>query len=361
PRIERALQAAQRVWRVGNRRHPCPLPQFAGLCGAGTPAAALPGSHPQIWRNALRALRPCPQPQAGRKHRGNHARTRVAHQDPGGGGHCALAWAVPDGQRPERRLRRCGAHGYQRLSDHHEPDAGGQRSRRGQPQADGRPHRELQGIAAAMIVTVTPNTVIDQVLFVSKFEKNHTMRARDVVYSMGGKPTDASWILGELGIPSLALGFAAGAVGRKSEALLRARGVTTDFTEVEGESRLVTVIVDESDHTHSTITTSTLIVNANHVAALRQRYQSALGEATCVVLGGTLPAGVEPSLYVDLITLARERNIPVVFDASDRNLQVGLTARPNFIKPNRDELGALIGHPITTLEDAYRAGCSVLE
>jgi 1-phosphofructokinase family hexose kinase len=212
-----------------------------------------------------------------------------------------------------------------------------------------------------MIVTVTPNTVIDQVLFVSKFEKNHTMRARDVVYSMGGKPTDASWILGELGIPSLALGFAAGAVGRKSEALLRARGVTTDFTEVEGESRLVTVIVDESDHTHSTITTSTLIVNADHVAALRQRYQSALGEATCVVLGGTLPAGVEPSLYVDLITLARERNIPVIFDASDRNLQVGLTARPNFIKPNRDELGALIGHPITTLEDAYRAGCSVLE
>src|SRR5437764_15171000 len=117
-----------------------------------------------------------------------------------------------------------------------------------------------------MIVTVTPNTCIDQILFVASFQKNHTMRATDSMISMGGKPTDASWILGELGIPSLALGFAAGSMGSKVEALLRERGVTMDFIQVGGESRLITVIVDTSDKTQSTITPSTLKAQADHVA-----------------------------------------------------------------------------------------------
>ena len=72
-----------------------------------------------------------------------------------------------------------------------------------------------------MIVTVTANTTLDQTLFVSAFQKNRTMRATDTVQSMGGKPTDASWILGELGIGSLALGFAAGTTGDRVESMLQ--------------------------------------------------------------------------------------------------------------------------------------------
>ncbi len=65
-----------------------------------------------------------------------------------------------------------------------------------------------------MIVTVTPNTGIDHVLFVASLPKHRTIRAESSVLGMAGKPTDASYVLGELGLPSLALGFAAGSIGR---------------------------------------------------------------------------------------------------------------------------------------------------
>ncbi len=212
-----------------------------------------------------------------------------------------------------------------------------------------------------MIVTVTANTSMDQTLFLASFEKNTTMRALDVVHGMGGKPTDAAWILGELGIPSLALGFAAGHTGTRIETMLRARGVTTDFIPVGGESRLITVIVDQGDHTQTTITPSTLNVEPQHIVALRERFEQALDGATCVVLGGTLPASMEPSFYTDFIRIARRRNVPVIFDAGEPNLSAGLLSRPTFIKPNRDELSALVGYPIDSVETAYQAARRVVE
>lgn len=212
-----------------------------------------------------------------------------------------------------------------------------------------------------MIVSVTANTTIDQTVFVPELIPDTTIRASRTVQSMGGKPTDASWILGEIGIPSLALGFAGGATGEKVVSLLRARGVITDFTPADGDTRINVIIVDERNHTHTTITTTTMQITPPHLDALRARYRAALDEATVVVLGGTLPKGLEPGFYTEFIGLARERNIPVVFDAAEPNLSAGLLARPTYIKPNQDEISQLSGQAVNTLDDAYRAGRAVLE
>lgn len=212
-----------------------------------------------------------------------------------------------------------------------------------------------------MIVTVTANTTLDHNVIVPALEPNKTIRAVSSVYSMGGKPTDASFILGTLGTPSLALGFAAGLVGQKVEALLQARGVQTDFIQVGGETRINIVMAGRDDHSHTTITTSTLEIAPEHLDALRLRYQSALDGASCVVMGGTLPKAMQPAFYAEYIRLAQERNVPVIFDASEPNLSAGLAARPTFIKPNQDELSALVGSPVHTLEEAYHAGRSIFD
>jgi 1-phosphofructokinase family hexose kinase len=207
-----------------------------------------------------------------------------------------------------------------------------------------------------MIVSVTANTTLDQTFYVASFQKNTTMRATDSVTSMAGKPADASWVLSEIGITSLALGFAAGTFGKKIEAMLHARGISTDFVQVDGESRINAVIIDTGDHAHSTITTSTLDVSPEHIQDLYQRFERALNGASCVILGGTLPAAVPPSFYTDLIRVARARHVPTIFDAAEPNLSAGLAGGPTYAKPNRDELSALVGQPIDSLEAAYRAG-----
>ena len=113
-----------------------------------------------------------------------------------------------------------------------------------------------------MIVSLTPNTTIDLTVFVPKLITDTTLRASRTVYSLGGKPTDASWILGRMGVPSLALGLAAGSVGDKVKVMMEAYGVTTDFVSAEGETRINTVIIDESTGEHTTITSASMLRQA---------------------------------------------------------------------------------------------------
>jgi 1-phosphofructokinase family hexose kinase len=212
-----------------------------------------------------------------------------------------------------------------------------------------------------MILTVTGNTTVDLTLFLSEFVQQRTIRATDAVYSPGGKPTDASYILGELGIRSKAIGFYAGATGRKLERMLQAKGADVDFIEVEGETRICVNIVVPSEAWQTTITTVTMEVLPKHLAALREKYIALLPETTCVVLGGTLPRGMDETFYTDFIALARSQGIPVIFDAAEPNLSAGLKSQPNYIKPNHHELEGLVGYPIETTADAFRAGQTVLE
>ena len=211
-----------------------------------------------------------------------------------------------------------------------------------------------------MIVTLTPNTTVDYNVFIPSFKNFSTMRASFAKQSTGGKPTDCSMILGEMGIPSLALGFAGGETGKLVESLLQSKGVTVDFLWLDQDTRRNLVIVAEDGQADFTITTTSMEISPEQIAALRERYIVALDEATCVVMGGTLPHGMEPEFYTDAIALARSRDIPVIFDASEPFLSGGLVSRPSYAKPNRDELATLIGKPVRTIKDAYHAGRDII-
>ncbi len=212
-----------------------------------------------------------------------------------------------------------------------------------------------------MIVTVTANTTLDHVLFIPSYEQNTTIRATKVVQSMGGKPTDTSLILGTMGMTSLALGFVAGLTGRAVEQMLHQKGVQTDFIQVNGESRRTIVIICEDQPGHTTITASTLEVDEVAVNTLKQHFAKTLEDADVVTLGGTLPHGMAPDFYFDVIQMARQRKVPVIFDASEPYFSAGLAAGPTYVKPNHDELTAFTGHPLETIEDIYRAGKDLQE
>ena len=205
-----------------------------------------------------------------------------------------------------------------------------------------------------MIVTVTPNTGIDHTLQVRGFELNSTIRAVNSAWGMGGKATDVSWILGKLDIPTRALGFAAGPNGLRMDAMLRERGVETDFVWVNGETRLNSVIVVEGGG-QSTITSSSLSVAEEHLSQFFTRYQNALQGASCVVMGGSLPSGIPMEFYRETIAQAQAQGVPVIFDSSGRSLLAGMKSHPAIIKPNLAELRDLIGYLPASQPEAYQA------
>ena len=205
-----------------------------------------------------------------------------------------------------------------------------------------------------MIITLTPNTGIDHTVQVSSFQLNKTIRATDSAWGMGGKATDVSWILGKLGVPTRALGFAAGPNGQRMEDMLRRRGVETDFVWVEGETRLNTILVVEG-RGQSTITTSTLNVSTAHLSEFALRYENALKDASCVMMGGSLPRGVPAGFYREAIDRAHVHKVPVIFDSSGPTLAAGLQSHPDLIKPNLAELGVLLGYLPASQEEVQRA------
>jgi 1-phosphofructokinase family hexose kinase len=211
-----------------------------------------------------------------------------------------------------------------------------------------------------MIITLTPNTGIDHTIQVSSFELNRTIRAIDSAWGMGGKATDVSWILGRLDIPSRALGFAGGMNGQRMETMLRERGVETDFVWVEGETRLNTILV-VSGEGQSTLTSSSLHVSPDHLSQMMGRYENALAQADCVVIGGSLPKGVPVEFYSRVIEQAHAHKVPVIFDSSGPSLVAGVKSRPKLIKPNRAELEDLLGFAPELKQDVVNAAMKLKE
>mgnify|MGYP005834300737 CR=1 FL=1 len=207
-----------------------------------------------------------------------------------------------------------------------------------------------------MILTITPNTGLDRVIFVQAFAWGKTIRADDAAWGMGGKATDASLVLGELGEPNLATGFAAGETGARMVRMLMQHPATRcDFVWVEGETRTNYILVERSQRTQTTITVAGLHVRPEHVAELEQRVADALSRARCVVVGGSLPVGVPPELYPRLIARAKAHGVPVILDASGDALRAGVAALPTVVKPNRDELESLAGRALMTEQEIVAA------
>ncbi|MGA2112764.1 MAG: 1-phosphofructokinase family hexose kinase [Anaerolineales bacterium] len=206
-----------------------------------------------------------------------------------------------------------------------------------------------------MIVTLTPNTAIDRTFFIPAWTPNRAIRASHSALGPGGKGIDASWILAEMGRPSLALGFAAGPTGRQLEGLLKTKGVIPDFTWVEGETRTNIVLVCGDGSGQSTISADTLELKEADTATLIDRYHRALEGASCVAAGGTLPTGLNADFYAERAQEARDRRIPFILDAEGAPLAKGLAGHPTIVKPNRHELETLVGRRLSTMQEVYEA------
>ena len=209
------------------------------------------------------------------------------------------------------------------------------------------------GEGNSVIITLTPNTGLDRVIFLPRFEWGRTIRATDSTLAMGGKGTDVSMVLAALGHPTLALGFAAGQTGQRMVRMLEEQGVKCDFVWAGEETRTNYVLVDTDRGQQSTITLPGLRVQPAHVAALRARLWEHLPRASSLVLGGSLPQGVEPEIYRDMIAEAKEASVPVLFDASGPGLEAGARALPNLLKLNWAETEQLSDQPLLTA-DALR-------
>jgi 1-phosphofructokinase len=183
-----------------------------------------------------------------------------------------------------------------------------------------------------MIITITPNPAIDEVYTVSNFRPGRWSRASGVNRSPGGRGINVSIILKQLGYDSTATGFLAGHTGSYIRDEITARGISTNFVNINGESRSNTFIRDDAGALETLITDSGPNVGEDARKRFFWNLDRLLPRATAVQMGGSLPPGLPDNFLKDAIDRARRRNIPVFVESFGAPLDRAVEALPTVIK-----------------------------
>lgn len=211
-----------------------------------------------------------------------------------------------------------------------------------------------------MIYTLTLNPALDYIVRLPAIREGQTNRAVSTELQFGGKGVNVSLVLAELGISSVALGFAAGFTGAALTAYLTERGVRADFIPLpEGLTRInIKLKTPEGDHPETEINASGPNVPADCMDALYSKLD-ALAEGDTLVLAGSIPSSLPKDTYRAIIERLAGRGIRFVVDAEGALLTETLPFRPFLIKPNRAELEGIMGRELPTDNDLKEAAAEM--
>lgn len=194
-----------------------------------------------------------------------------------------------------------------------------------------------------MIITLTVNPAIDHSVTLEDLVPGDANRVQTIRSDPGGKGINVSRVLMELGCESLAMGFVSGTLGRFLEHTLREHGIYTEFLHTPGQTRTNITILDRKHNITTTLNEPGPFTSPHHVHSLLQRLKKQLKPGDWLVIGGSIPPGIDPGLYGEVITLAKNIGVKCILDADGEPFLQGLAARPYMVKPNQRELERILG------------------
>ncbi len=212
-----------------------------------------------------------------------------------------------------------------------------------------------------MIYTVTLNPAIDKTVVIEKFATGAVNRVGSVREDAGGKGINVSKCLQNLGEVSTAVMILAGEAGDRLERMLQDLQIPVLQVRAEGQSRTNLKIIDPVKKENTDINEPGPAVSAELLEQLKQTLGAKILPGDLVILSGSLPAGVDRNLYGAWTTYFRSLGACVYLDADGEPMRKGLAAVPYMIKPNNDELAALLGKDRLTKEEMLSEGKRLLE
>lgn len=212
-----------------------------------------------------------------------------------------------------------------------------------------------------MILTVTLNTSIDKAYYLEQnAEVGSVMRVSQVIDGAGGKGINASRAIATCKEDVLATGFVGGHTGKLFCDLLEKDGIRQDFTHVSAETRSCINILEPNQRSTEFLEPGRE-VNSDEIECFYQHFDELAQDADVVSISGSVPKGCSSDTYQKLIHSVKNHGIPVILDTSGELLTQSLTAAPDMIKPNTDEIEAILGEAPKTYNEIIRAARSVRE
>ena len=202
-----------------------------------------------------------------------------------------------------------------------------------------------------MIYTLTLNPAVDYIVQVPDYTLGAINRTAEEQLLSGGKGINVSWVLKNLGIPNIALGFTAGFTGELLANMLERQGIQSDFIPLpQGQTRINVKIKTEQE---TDINGQGPLIDPDDLEKLSKKL-SMLKDGDTLVLAGSVPLGIPDTIYGDILSSLQERDILTVVDATGSLLTNALPYHPFLIKPNLNELEEIFGENLPTRDDICR-------
>ena len=209
-----------------------------------------------------------------------------------------------------------------------------------------------------MIYTVTFNPSLDYIVSVDDFKLGLTNRTSSELILPGGKGTNVSTVLKNLGLESTALGFVAGFTGNEIVKRLNDMGIKSDFISIENGISRINLKLKSIDGTE--INGAGPDISEEKVNELRDKLNQ-LKEGDVLVLAGSIPSSMSDNIYRDIMADLKDRGVMIVVDATKDLLLNVLEYHPFLIKPNNHELGEIFDVKLTTREEVIPYGRKLQE
>ena len=206
-----------------------------------------------------------------------------------------------------------------------------------------------------MIITVTLNAAIDKTLAVPNFRLGRRHRAVEQTSMAGGKGVNVARALKILGQPVIATGVAGGPTGTRIIEQLTEESILNDFVRIRQDSRTSTAVVDPASGQQTEINEWGPTVSSRELELFIEKLLYLAKGADICVFSGSLPRGVEPGLYGDLIKELRSLGVTTVLDSEGDALRLGIRGEPAVVTPNEIEAEELVGHEFADSADRTRA------
>ncbi len=190
-----------------------------------------------------------------------------------------------------------------------------------------------------MILTVTMNPAYDMTYRVERFERGQAHRVRSVEQRIGGKGINVTRVLNQLGKYARATGFSDHAFAAAAELEM-----PVDFVHALPWVRRTVVISESEDGTATALWEPGARVSNPHAAEqLAVRVAGLLPEIAGLVISGSLPGGIEPSLPAEIARTAIAADVPTICDVDGEALRLAAQVPGIVLTPNSAELRRLTG------------------
>ena len=209
------------------------------------------------------------------------------------------------------------------------------------------------------VVTITLNAAIDRTVTISNFTIGAVNRVESVRSNPGGKGVNVASALADNGHDVAVTGFLGRSNAGAFEELFSRKRISDHFVRIAGQTRIGIKITDPVRIETTDINFPGPAPSEADVAMLQS--QVAALDAEWFVVAGSLPPGVNPGIYREIIARLRRRGRKVLLDTSGAPFPLALEAKPTAIKPNIHEFEEYVGRSLPDEQDVIAAAHEVID